>query len=1125
MEALLAVGLAGNVVQFVQLAGKLISETNAIRKTGNPSSLQDLQNLSESLTKQAGAVKTHLEASNAVLSQEDQYLLDVASDCQNAGTQFLAYLDALIDKSASSNPFRSAKASIKFHWVHHKIEDFASKLDKLRSALTLATTLALRASANDYNDKILAHVKALKQADQTHGAENAETIAAIQSLVDNVQQQPRLGFDTIQAQIQGCLKTIESLRQGLPQTGERAILAWLNFRQMSWRYEDVPLAYQKTFQWIFQKPSSDRGWDDFTTHLTGINITAPYFINGKAGSGKSTLMKFIIDHSKTKDALIEWANTEELLVVKFFFWNLGTPMQKSTVGMLRALIHGILERYQELIPAVFPSLYQGWENLDIDIEPTYMELKKAFELLKEKSSSFLKLCIFIDGIDEFEGDHRDISLFLRGLASTQVKLIVSSRPINACLNALHGCPTLGLQDLTRHDMEMFIQGELSSHRLMVGLTRRFPRDVRQLVTEIKDKAEGVFLWVKLVVRLLVDGLEAGDDMIDLQLKLRSLPSDLKDLYRRMIGKIQPEYQTQAAEMFQLNHTWNTLIEEQPLRALVLSFAVRFPSNVFSSPVAPLEPETFIWLSQTIEARIRSRCCGLLELHNKTLDWISGSNACSISVDEANGSVVSYLHRTVAEFLTSDDVWNEICAMTKDSGFDPVLNLASACLSMMKAASNFTDPALLLYLRYTTKFCRQATKISDRTLQQYVATIDETMNLHRYKMYVEESVKPSGVNVHWSADLYCVSTDPSAQKKLCELASILTFAARNGLVRYMKAFYHNHRIEYHSRFALVVYAMESWRDSRLNSQTPMIPQDISLHERAQTLLFLLQNLAKPEDEAFGISLWSFAVRLGHELSTSGRLVDLAELLRIFLSTAQSRRALVNQPVVEGDFGTVNFSTLIGALWNSTDTEINSLGLELARLISSDAPCFSVSDYFIQTVSKPPATNGRPRRKLAKELECPGAPLVTTGQIWYDDQREDRSKSHYGAQIGTFNPYLPPPMGPTNGGFNVPHACLTNIIEPALYQQSLPDYDPAFASQAFNAPSAILPGTFFSPGGYGWQHAPAAYNGFPQSQPFSAEYRPLVPGGASAFANATPGKPPRRNHHKSKKPPRVQEIRKR
>lgn len=71
MEALLAVCLAGNVVQFVQLAGKLISETNAIRKTGNPSSLQDLQNLSESLTKQAGAVKTHLEASNAVLSQED----------------------------------------------------------------------------------------------------------------------------------------------------------------------------------------------------------------------------------------------------------------------------------------------------------------------------------------------------------------------------------------------------------------------------------------------------------------------------------------------------------------------------------------------------------------------------------------------------------------------------------------------------------------------------------------------------------------------------------------------------------------------------------------------------------------------------------------------------------------------------------------------------------------------------------------------------------------------------------------------------------------------------------------------------------------------------------------------
>lgn len=72
MEALVAVGLAGNVVQFVQFSGKLISETIAIRKDETPSSLPNLKNLSEILTKQAGIIRARLKASNATLAQEDQ---------------------------------------------------------------------------------------------------------------------------------------------------------------------------------------------------------------------------------------------------------------------------------------------------------------------------------------------------------------------------------------------------------------------------------------------------------------------------------------------------------------------------------------------------------------------------------------------------------------------------------------------------------------------------------------------------------------------------------------------------------------------------------------------------------------------------------------------------------------------------------------------------------------------------------------------------------------------------------------------------------------------------------------------------------------------------------------------
>ncbi|KAF2174479.1 hypothetical protein K469DRAFT_648241, partial [Zopfia rhizophila CBS 207.26] len=443
---------------------------------------------------------------------------------------------------------------------------------------------------------------------------------------------------------------------------------------MTWRYEEIPLAYQKTFQWVFEEPTRPHGWNDFAAHLSRPDLTSPYFINGKAGSGKSTLMKFIVGHPKTKEALAQWASNGELMIVKFFFGNLGTDLQKTSIGMLRALMHDILERYPELIPGVFSGMYQSWRDTApaSENQPNYIEMKSAFERLIRNSAKFLKLCVFIDGIDEFDGDHKDISEFIRSLASQHVKIVVSSRPITACLNAFHGCPTLKLQDLTEYDMELYVKDNLAAHRSMVELTKRFPQETSELVAELKEKAAGVFLWVRLVVRLLVDGIEAGDDVRDLQRKLRSLPPDLRALYRRMISKMEPDYQVQAAEIFQLLHAWNLYIPDQPFRTIVLSFAVQSPSKAFSQQALPLHSETYQWLCKKTKARVSSRCCGLLD-----------SGSPQVNYTEMNGSVVDYLHRTVAEFLASDDVWGEICGMTKASGFDAALSLASACLSMIK----------------------------------------------------------------------------------------------------------------------------------------------------------------------------------------------------------------------------------------------------------------------------------------------------------------------------------------------------------------------------------------------------------------------------------------------------------
>jgi len=72
MEALVAVGLAGNVVQFVQFSGQLISLAKEIKKRGAASSLLDLRKVAQNLTQQTRVIVTRLKANTVTLEQEEQ---------------------------------------------------------------------------------------------------------------------------------------------------------------------------------------------------------------------------------------------------------------------------------------------------------------------------------------------------------------------------------------------------------------------------------------------------------------------------------------------------------------------------------------------------------------------------------------------------------------------------------------------------------------------------------------------------------------------------------------------------------------------------------------------------------------------------------------------------------------------------------------------------------------------------------------------------------------------------------------------------------------------------------------------------------------------------------------------
>jgi hypothetical protein len=103
---------------------------------------------------------------------------------------------------------------------------------------------------------------------------------------------------------------------------------------MDLRREKIPIAHEKTFRWVFNAGSVDNTpWTDLMEWIQ--SESSIYWITGKAGSGKSTLMRFVHDHQSTRDALQAWAAEGELAIGSFFFWNSGAEIQMSYEGLLR----------------------------------------------------------------------------------------------------------------------------------------------------------------------------------------------------------------------------------------------------------------------------------------------------------------------------------------------------------------------------------------------------------------------------------------------------------------------------------------------------------------------------------------------------------------------------------------------------------------------------------------------------------------------------------------------------------------------------------------------------------------------------------------------------------------------
>jgi hypothetical protein len=292
---------------------------------------------------------------------------------------------------------------------------------------------------------------------------------------------------------------------------------------MTRREHNVEDVHDGTGRWLLQTEEYLR-WSPRPAEGTEVKNSedeAPWkhrllWIIGNAGAGKSSLMKMAVDDAKD--------NYEAALVLPHFFNARGSKLEKSTEGMYRTLICWLLEELprhaiDELKSTLGPVMPTDW-----GIPQLARLLKAAVKKLSDRPIMF-----FIDALDECKKDevHGMLRVFRdlvkAGLRSgrQQVYVCFASRPYPHF--GFHDAAFLDLSTQEEHnrDIAIYIQDELhlGNHAYAQRLRGR-----------VQEKAQGIFMWVMLVVGMLNDDYIRGN-ISELERRLEDIPSGLHELYR------------------------------------------------------------------------------------------------------------------------------------------------------------------------------------------------------------------------------------------------------------------------------------------------------------------------------------------------------------------------------------------------------------------------------------------------------------------------------------------------------------------------------------------------------------------------------------------------------------------
>jgi ankyrin repeat protein len=360
-----------------------------------------------------------------------------------------------------------------------------------------------------------------------------------------------------------------------------------------------------------------------------------FWIKGCPGTGKSVLMKFAVEMMSRRKS--------GELIVSFFIHGRGVPLQKTPLGMLRALLSSLLMSFPTYL-AELTERFQDQQQRYGSYEQqngwrwNEKELEKILFRLLTKGTKSQPVVVFVDALDECGEEHA------KGLLGYFKRLMeIAEREgsmVKICFSSRH-FPILGHEIMSRVYVEE--KNDRDIRQVIEDRLREIQPDERrrQIENEILLKAHGGFQWAILITNMILDEDAIGARTEDLLSMISSIPPDLDELYNVILNAWPKDKHNEMEKLFQ----W-VLFAERPLSAQELREALSTDKDMACTTVSQLRShENWSDSVSRFETRVRYISRGLVEFQDRDVyeQYEPGG-------EEWNREA-QFIHQSAADFIT------------------------------------------------------------------------------------------------------------------------------------------------------------------------------------------------------------------------------------------------------------------------------------------------------------------------------------------------------------------------------------------------------------------------------------------------------------------------------------------